>query len=165
MSNSYYFDPCSVDGSDQDDGVTLDNWKPSAKERTVPKSKWREEQNAGNFNQQPGLDELHKIHMYLKKKYPDHQIMDAFGISAETLVAIKRDCYSPVDGISLDNQSKIYKRFNQVDKKLEKIEEALQLLTEVFKPEDTVKRMAFKTLVCKKKRAPAKVQDLEGEEE
>jgi hypothetical protein len=164
MSNSYYFDPCSVDGSDQDE-VSLDNWRPSAKSKTVPKSQWRQEQIDGNYNQQPGLDELKKIHMYLKKKYPDHQIMDAFGISSETLVAIKRDCYSPVDGISLDNQSKIYKKFNQLDKKIEKIIEALQLLTEVFAPKDTVKRMAFKTLVGKQKRVSSKEKARDDEEE
>ena len=91
--------------------ITLDNWKPSTQKKHIQKSEWREKQNNGDFNQSPGIDELYKINMYLKKKYPDSEIMDVFGITSETLVAIKRNCYDPIDGISLDNQSKIYKEF------------------------------------------------------
>lgn len=132
---------------------------------TIHRSKWRQEKIDGHYNQQPGLDELKKIHGYLKKKFPDHQIMEVFGITSETLVAIKRDCYSPVEGISLDNQSKIYRKFDRIDKKLEKIFEAMQLLTDVFGPCETTRRMMFKTLVAKIKRGPNKTKEKNDEEE
>lgn len=119
---SYDFDPCSIDGSDQEDEeVSLDNWKPSEKKTKIVASKWRQEQIDGNYNQQPGLDELNKIHMYLKKKASDSDIMNAFGINAETLVAIKKDKYDPIDGISLDNQSKIYKECKRLEDKIESL--------------------------------------------
>ena len=118
---SYEFDPCSIDGSDQEEPVTLDNWKPSSKQPKIVASKWRQEQIDGNYNQQPGIDELQKIHMYLKKKASDSEIMNAFGISSETLVAIKKDKYDPVDGISLDNQSKIYKEFKRIEDRIDSL--------------------------------------------
>lgn len=152
MSASYEFDPCSIDGSDKE--VTLDSWTPTVKEVGVPKSEWRQKQNDGNQNQQPGIDELKKINMFLKRKYPDHQIMDAFGITSETLVAIKRECFSPVTGISLDNQSKIYKEFTSIDKKLDRVFEALKFLVDnVFSTKDSAKRMAFKTLISTPKKS------------
>ena len=125
---SYELDPCSIDGSDQE--VTLDNWKPSVKTEKILKSEWRQKQNNGNYNQQSGIDELKKINMYLKRKCPDHQIIDYFGINCETLVAIKRKCYSPVDGIHLDNQNKIYKEFNSIHRKIERFLNAFMFLSE-----------------------------------
>lgn len=119
---SYEFDPCSIDGSDQEEEVeTMDNWKPSIKQPKIVASQWRQDQIAGNYNQQPGLDELNKIHMYLKKKASDADIMHAFGINAETLIAIKKEKYDPIDGISLDNQSKIYKEFKRLEEKIESL--------------------------------------------
>ncbi len=98
--------------------------------RALHKSEWRAEQNKGDYKQEPGIDDLYKINMHLKKKFPDHEIMEVFGITSETLVAIKRNCYDPVDGISLDNQSKIYKEFERVNKKLHKIKLALKYLAD-----------------------------------
>jgi hypothetical protein len=145
MTHSYHRDDC--------DTVTLDNWAPSEKVSAVPKSQWRQEQNKGDFNQHPGLDELRKINKYLKKGYPDHQIMESFGITSETLVAIKRECYSPVTGISLDNQSKIYKEFARIDKKLDRVFAAFKLLSDnVFDSKDTAKRLLFKTLISPPKK-------------
>jgi DNA gyrase/topoisomerase IV subunit A len=119
---SYEFDPCSIDGSDQEEEpVTLDNWKPSEHKPKIVASKWRQDSIGTNFNQQPGLDELNKIHMFLKKKASDADIMKAFGISAETLIAIRKDKYDPVDGISLDNQSKIYKEFKRLEDRIESL--------------------------------------------
>ncbi len=161
MNASYEFDPCSIDGSDEEE-ITLDNWKPSVKEIKVQKSEWRQKQNDGHNNQEPGIDDLRKINRFLKLKYPDHQIMDAFGITSETLVAIKRDCYSPVTGISLDNQSKIYKEFARIDKKLNKIFEAFKFIADnSFDGKDSAKRMAFKTLI----RIPPKKKKDSDEEE
>ena len=153
---TYEFDPCTIDGSDKE--VTLDNWKPSVKTESAPKSEWRQKQNDGKFNQDPGIDELKKITMYLKRKYPDHEIMTIFGISCETLVAIKRNCYSPVEGISLDNQSKIYKEFARLDKKLDLVMETLT----VFSESDSVKRKAFKEIFSPKK--PKKKEKATGNE-
>lgn len=163
MEGSYEFDPCTIDGSDKEEEVTLDSWKPSAKVTSLPKSEWRQKQNDGNFNQQPGIDELKKINMCLKRKYPDHQIMDAFGISCETLVAIKRGCYGPIDGISLDNQSKISKEFARIDKKLERFLDGFKFLADnVFESSESAKRMGLKACIGLK---PKKEKELMDEEE
>lgn len=147
--------------------MTLDTWKPREKEKTIPKSEWRQQQIAGNYNQQPGLDELHKILGYLKRGYPDFQIMDAFRISSETLVAIKRDCYHPIDGISLDNLSKIYKKFQSIEKKINNYFEAMKILVDmgIFDSKDTVKKMLFKTFIGMRTKKPKKKkEDVDGEE-
>jgi hypothetical protein len=158
---SYEFDPCSIDGSDK---ITLDNWKPSKKEKILPKSNWRKAQNNGNFNQQPGLDELKKIYMHLKRKYPDNQIMDAFGISCETLVAIKRDCYDPVEGISLDNQSKIYKQFAKIEKKMQKMQLAIEYLFDNSEAAiDPEKCKTFKAIMGKRTN-PKKIKPIDEED-
>jgi hypothetical protein len=167
MAASYEFDPCTVDGSDVEE-TTIDNWKPSAVNAHVPKSEWRQKQNDGNYNQQPGIDELKKIKMFLKRKYPDHQIMDSFGIACETLVAIKKGCYDPISGISLDNQSKIYKEFNRIEKRLDKLFEAFKFLADnaladnAFDSHDaSVKRMSLKEIIG----VPTKQKKQSDEEE
>ncbi len=148
MRASYEFDPCSLDGSDKDVPISIDSWKPTAKKDGIPRSDWRQQQNDGDYNQQPGLDDLKKIKIYLKKKYPDYQIMDAFGISCETLVAIKRNCYHPVGGIALDDQSKLYKHFSLIDKKISRICDALKFISDNhIEKNDTIKRMELKLLV------------------
>lgn len=119
----YEFDPCALDGSDVDEyGTeyenTLDTWKPTIKKPTIVQSAWRKEQIGNDFNQQPSIDDLRKIQMYLKKDVSDAEVMKVFGITAETIVAIKKDKYCPVDGIKLDNLSKIYKHFDYLEKKI-----------------------------------------------
>lgn len=165
MQTSYEFDPCTLDGSEHDeDGVTLDNWKPRDKDNNLTKSQWRQVQNGCNYNQEPGLDEIKKINMYLGKKYPDHQIMDMFGIGAETLLAIKRGCYDPIDGISLDNQSKIYKEFARIQKKLDKTIDALKFIADNgFGKDDTVKRMMLKTIIGVRKSKPEEEREEDDE--
>lgn len=133
MQDSYEFDPCTLDGSDQDDDfVSIDDWRPTPRNQKVPKSEWRQVQNAGNNDIQPGIDEINKIKGYVKKRLPDCQILEAFGITSETLVAIKRDKYCPLDGISLDNQSKIYNKFQEIQKNYDKIFDVLAYLGEVL---------------------------------
>lgn len=145
METSYEFDPCTLDNENQ---VGIYQWTPRPKEERVPKSEWRKQQNNGDYNQQPGIDELRKIKFYLKRKFPDNQIMDSFGISAETLVAIKKDKYSPIDGIALDNQSKIYKEFTNIERRIDFIFDALKFIADnAFPSEDNVKRLAFKKLI------------------
>lgn len=51
--------------------------------------------------------------------------MDAFGISCATLCAIKEGRYTAISGIELSDLQKISIRFNQHEKKLEKMMEAL----------------------------------------
>ncbi len=129
MKNFYDFDPCTIDGSDEiEDEITLDNWKPTPKNNKLIQSKWRKEQIGNKFNQEPGLDDLNKINMYLKKKYPDSEIMHVFGITAETLVAIKNERYCPVDGISMDNLSKIHAEFNRLDRGFTKVRRGIEYL-------------------------------------
>ena len=130
---SYEFDPCSIDESDkQEEKITLDNWKPTSEKPKIIASTWRQESIGTDFNQQPGIDELHKIKMYLKKKTSDSDVMKAFGITAETLIAIKKDKYDPVDGISLDNQSKIYKEFRNIESKIEGFLRGLNYMADVM---------------------------------
>lgn len=133
MSNSYEFDPCTIDGSDEVKGeITLDNWKPSPKKNVIVQAQWRKEQIGDNFNQEPGIDEITKINMYLKKKKPDSEIMRVFGINAETLVAIKKGLYCPVEGIALDNLSKIHAEFNRLNNALTKVRRGIEYLAETL---------------------------------
>ena len=130
---SYEFDPDNINESDEDAEVeTIDNWKPSVKKSTIEPSQWRQKQIDGNYNQLPGLDELQKIHMYIKKKASDADIMHTFGIAAETLIAIKKNNYDPIDGISLDNQSKIYKEFNRLNDKIASLLRGLNHMAKIM---------------------------------
>ena len=159
---SYEFDPCSVDGSDKEEPVTLDNWKPKAKKKVIVQSEWRKNQIGDNFNQQPGIDELKKIYMFLKKKASDAEIMQTFGIAAETLVAIKKDKYSPVDGISLDNQSKIYKEFKALTEQIAGLKRMVDVMADTMFV-DKVSKDEFKK-ACKKPKSqkkPKKYEDCE----
>ncbi len=134
IEESYEFDPCTIDGSDKStDGFqSIDDWKPTITKRRIPRSQWREEANQGMFDLKPGLNDISKIEGFIKKKYDDYDIMEVFGINAETLIAIKRGCYDPIDGISLDNQSKIYREFKKVERELQKIKYELTLIADIF---------------------------------
>lgn len=131
MEPSYSFDPCSIDGSNEEE-ITLDNWKPTVKTDRLVMSEWRLNQNGTNHDLDPGIDELKKIQSYLRKKRSDSDIMKMFGVSSETLVAIKKGCYSPVDGISMDNLSKIQKEFAALEKKIERHKETLIFMGEIM---------------------------------
>ncbi len=145
---SYEFNPCSIDGSDQEEKkITLDNWKITAHHLKLVSSKWRQDSIGTDFNQQPGIDEIRKIQMYLKKKAPDFDIMKAFGITADTLIAIKKDKYDPVEGISLDNQSKIYREFRNIELKIESFLRGLNYIAEIMfinKKEKELFKKSFK---------------------
>ena|ERR1700675_2577727 len=131
MDNDYYFDSCTLDNS-QDEEITLDNWKPTPKSEGIIHSEWRQKQIGNNFNQEPGIDELKKIEMYVKKKKSDADIMKAFGINAETLVAIKKNKYCPIDGISLDNLSKIYAEFKAFNKTILRLQRSSHYLAKIL---------------------------------
>ena len=128
-----------------DENITLDNWKPEVSINKLVKSQWRKEANHGNYDMRPGLDEIRKIKMHIKKGKFDHEIMEAFGIDCDTLVAIKKDKYHPVDGISMDNLSKIYKGFKEIENKITNLYQALNMLAEsnAFSEEKTAKRILF----------------------
>lgn len=158
---SYEFDPCSIDGSDKEEPVTLDNWKPTEKKSKIVMSKWRQETNGTNYNQQPGIDELNKILMFLKKKASDTEIMQAFGITAETLVAIKKDKYDPVDGISLDNQSKIYKEFKRLEDRIESLLRGINHIAECIFIDKKDKAAYKKSFRKPKKEKASKKKDFE----
>jgi len=132
MENSYEFDPCSIEENNEDEEVSLDNWKPRKKEKTIIQSEWRKNQIGNDFNQQPGLDDLNKIQMYLKKNRPDAEIMKAFGVSAEMLVAIKKENYSPVEGISCDNLSKIQNEFKKINKTIMQLKRGVDYITKAI---------------------------------
>jgi hypothetical protein len=166
MQDSYEFDPCQFD---EPEATTIDNWKPSAgKTNNIVKSEWRQLQNAGRCNLEPGIDDLKKIEVRLKNKFPDSQIMDEFGITAETLVAIKRGCYCPIEGISLDNLSKIYKEFSsiniKIDKKIEKVFKVFAFLHDNVVPKKHKEK--FKSITKNKqlKKVIEEILDDEDEE-
>lgn len=165
---SYEFDPCSLDGSDKEapkEKVTLDNWKPTEYKPKIVASKWRQESIGTNFNQQPGIDELHKILMYLKKKASDADIMHAFGISAETLIAIKKDKYDPVDGISLDNQSKIYKEFKRLEDRIDSLLRGINHIAKCIFIDKKSKDEYKKSFKKPKKATPGKKPKINKKEE
>jgi DNA-binding Xre family transcriptional regulator len=163
---SYEFDPCELDES-EDEEVTLDNWKPKVFQKEIATSEWRQKSIGNNFNQHPGLDELKKIHVYLNKKVSDSDLMKAFGINAETLIAIKKNKYHPVDGISLDNLSKIYEEFDSIEKKIDNCLRAINYIASIIFL-DSEEKDKYK-LACKKpkkdKKKPKYDEDIYGEEE
>ncbi len=147
-----------------DKDITLDNWKPADRTSVLVKSAWRDAVNGGNYNQMPALDELRKITANINKKYPDHQIMEAFGISAETLAAIKKDRYCPIDGISLDSQGKIYREFDRIHKRLERYQMAFNFIADnCIKDKHNINRGLLKNLIKLKKEKLD--EDLEGSDE
>ena len=168
MESSYEFDPCNIDGSDEEieEEVTLDNWKPTKEKPKIVPSKWRQEQIGKNYNQQPNIDDLKKIHMFLKKKASDADIMHAFGINAETLIAIKKDKYDPVDGISLDNQSKIYKEFKKLEEKIESLFRGINHIADIMfieKKDRTEFKKSFKK--PKKEKCDKKNEEVKEDED
>ncbi len=158
IEESYDFDPCTLDGSDldEDDDVSIDRWKPTVLRPKIVASEWRKNSIGTNYNQEPGLDELRKIQMFLKKKASDSDIMDAFGINAETLIAIKKDKYDPVYGISLDNQSKIYKEFSKIENKIDGFLRGLNYIAEIMFIDKKEKDKFKKSMKKPKKNKSAK---------
>lgn len=161
--SSYEFDAYNLDS---DDDVTIDTWakKPVSNTPKIVQSNWRKESINNNFDQQPGIDTLKKIHSHLRKKISDSDIMHAFGINAETLVAIKQEKYSPIDGISLDNQSKIYREFERIHKKMDALLRGLYYISDVLfiEKEDMA---SFKKACRLPKHAPKKSYHDENDEE
>lgn len=88
---------------EEQDQISIDTWKPTITPSHIIQSDWRKKEIGDNFDGRPSLDDLLKIRKHLKRLVPDYQIMQTFGISANTLMAIKRDKYCPVDGILTDN--------------------------------------------------------------
>lgn len=111
-----------------DDHVSIHDWKPSFSKGWIIQSDWRKRKIGNDFNQQPGFDDLQKIERYIRKKYPDSEIMQSFGISAETLTAIKGKRYCPIEGISNDNLSKIHEKFKKVQANIVALQRAVYCL-------------------------------------
>jgi hypothetical protein len=114
MVDTYDFDPEILDRMEDDfeeEEISIDDWKPREKS-SIPKlvqSEWRRKLIGNDFNQEPDIDDVKKIKMYIKKKCSDAEIMATFGISADVLIAIKKNRYDPGDGIRADYIDKIYK--------------------------------------------------------
>jgi hypothetical protein len=60
--------------------------------------------------------------------------MQIFGITAETLVAIKNGNYSPIYGISLDSLGKIQKEFKSLHKSINQLERACDYISKIIFP-------------------------------
>jgi hypothetical protein len=116
----YEFDPEIFDADTEDDFESIDNWKPSEKSKKLITSEWRKNRIGNDFNQQPDLDDLIKIKSFLKKGYPDFEIMENFGINSEVLSAIKKNNYCAVEGIKLDNLTKIFNEFKKIENSISK---------------------------------------------
>jgi hypothetical protein len=79
--------------------ITLDNWKPNPPNKKLIQSEWRKNQIGENYNQEVFRDDLKKIQTAIQKKFPDHEIMQTYGINAQTLVDIKERRINPGNGI------------------------------------------------------------------
>lgn len=90
--------------SDKD--ITLDSFECKPKYRHVPDSEWRKDRNNESFDLLPGLDDLRKIKRYINQEYPDCEIMQVFGLNADTFLAIKYEFYCPVQGILEEYRSR-----------------------------------------------------------
>jgi len=151
-----------------DEDITLDNWKPIEKEERIIQSQWRKDRIGNDFNQQPGVDDLRKIKFHIKNKRTDYEIMKAFGVSAETLVAIKNNRYSPTDGIALDDKTKIYNEFllvhKKFDEKILRLNKGLEYISKIlFVDEEGIKE--FKAYCKKAKNKTITDDDLSLEDE
>jgi len=135
---------------EEEQEVTLDNWTPTKKEeKFIIPSEWRKKSINDNHNQEPGLNDLKKINYYVKKNYPDVEIMRAFGLAAETLIAIKTNKYSPIHGISMDNLCKIQKEFLKIERSIQLLKNGMNYIahTLFIEKEDLDSYKAY----CKKK--------------
>lgn len=157
---SYYFDPTEIDNLDEDGEESLDNWKPKAKKQELTQSEWRKNQIGDNFNQEPGLDDLDKIHSLIRKKAPDSEIMRVFGINAHTLIAIKERRYCPVDGISLNNLSKIHAEFNKVERRADRLWDHILMIFGLIFPDGSWQTAykKYSDINKKERKAKEKVQ-------
>jgi len=163
MSNDYYeFDPCSLDKMDIEEELTLDTWQPRRKEPTIIQSEWRKQQIGTNFNQHPGIDDLQKIEKYLKKKTPDSKIMETFGITCETLSAIKQNRYCPADGIAFDDFTKVFNAFRNMESREQKLRRGLEYISkQLFKTKKQLKE--YKEYCKNKKGQPTDSEEQNGQ--
>lgn len=141
MEDSYEFNPEIFDILNETT-CSLDDWKPKQKFKRLVISKWREEYNEGKIDGDASLDDVEKIKSYIKKGYGDAEIMGAFAISCETMIAIKNNSYTPGDGIQRDLDS-VYNEFlnfrEDMKERVTKLEHDRKVLLEYKK--DTQKRI------------------------
>lgn len=152
INKSYEFDPCSIDDSNDEEEITLDNWKPTHQQPKIIQSKWRKEQIGENLNQEPSLDDIKKISFYIKKKIPDVEIMQTFGINSDTLVAIKRHRYSPTEGISYDTFCEIPFGFARIEDEVSYLRRGLEYISKVLFIQEEDKKMFIQ--YCENKNKP-----------
>ena len=117
------------------DEISMDDWKPNIPEKKLIQSKWRKETIGDNYNQDVGLDELRKINVAIKKKFPDHEILKAYGITAETLVRIKEGKLNPETGntrgkLDMDNN---FDEMLAMRKKISVLQTRIYGITSTFK--------------------------------
>lgn len=146
--------------------ATLDNWKPNFPEKKLVQSDWRKQQNKNDFNQEVGRDELKKIKLAIKNKFPDHEIMQTYGISAETLVRVKENKINPELGemrgtLNYDSESKdinaLFKKVNKLQDSLYGIKYALKELSKILFSEEEYQK-EFLKLMNKKPEKPKKIK-------
>lgn len=129
---SYYFD---VEALDVDDGIGLDDWRPSEVRKSFRQpSKWRENQNEGRPKDQVGPDDLLKIKAHIAASEPDELIIKTFNLTTKVLTAIKEKRFCPVDGILDDEYKKLSAKFENMrrnhltlTKRVELLERTLSL--------------------------------------
>lgn len=149
------------------DDVSIDEWKPNLPEKKLIQSKWRKEIIGDNYNQEVGLDELKKINMALKKKRPDYEILQAYGISSETLVRIKEGKLTPDTGnmrgkLESDNN---FDELLAIRKKINVLQSRIYGITSTFKElakilySDKDQQMEFLRILERKRKNERKSDD------
>ena len=111
--------------------VSIWDWKPTEKKERIIQSQWRKEHIGDNFNQHVDIDDLRKIERYISRKLPDFEIMQNFGINAQTLVAIKEKRYCPFEGIENSNLSKITDQFTKLKVAIKDLQKIVYELMQV----------------------------------
>lgn len=118
----------------------------STKRKKIIPSNWRLLRNAGETNILPGYDDLNKILMFMKKGAHDCEIMEAFGLNAMTMQAIRDDRYHPVDGVDYDTLTKIQNEFIKHEKQIEVLVSAItELVDTIYFDSEMKKHFMAKT--------------------
>jgi hypothetical protein len=133
MIEAYEFDPCSIDGSDKPDVVTIDNWKPAEKkDKFRARSDWRKESNKIGGKNDIGRNDLQKIKAYIKNDVSDASIKKTFNITSEVLYAIRKNKFCVIEGIIEDDIDVLKREMKAVKTKLDSLKIDIGLMAQVL---------------------------------
>jgi hypothetical protein len=154
-----------VKDNNDDENTSIDDWKPRKKYKGLCMSEWRELQNNGDFDRNPSLDDLRKIKSHLNKNCPDADILKMYGINAETLIAIKRNYFCPVDGIKNDFETKFFNKYKYLEESIRKIKNSLDFLGDhIFEDEKIRKNFRKKAGIIYRSPEKDKAETIESDD-